>query len=136
MLRKYFLIGYILFSSGIFAQEISFNTFEDLVEYYSNRGYTLTDQNVIVLAVNYFLQSNSPEDIKDMTPLIMGNNPVYWYLYINLPPERDIPNILVAAFHKFNDIEYTFYKINENMETVAQQSFNIDGEYVRFKLFH
>jgi len=58
------------------------------------------------------------------------------YIYINLPPERNIPNIAVGAFYTFTNVEYQFYKINVNMETIEERSYIINGKNERFKVFY
>jgi hypothetical protein len=139
MLRKIFLILFLLLYSNLTGQETSINTLEDLIVYYSDKGYSLCNPEInppLVISVNYFLSKYPNTNIEGVVPLIMGNNPVYWFIFINLSPERNMPNILVAAYHKFNDIEYIFYKINENMATVEERLFIINGQNERFKLFY
>ena len=135
MRKRIVFIILIFVTSNLFSQEPVFNSLDELMEFYINRGYTLSDPNVnppIVAAVLYFMEKYPDIEIKSLTPIFAD----YLFIYINYSLGDNIPNNATGAIHTFNGVEYQFYKINYNMEITEERIYPINGQNVRFKVFY
>ena len=135
MRKRIVFIILILVASNLFSQELVFNSLDELMEFYINRGYTLSDPNVnspITVAVLYFMEKNPNIEIKSLTPIFAD----YLFIYINYSLGDNIPNIATGAIRTFNGVEYQFYKINYNTEITEERIYLINGQNVRFNVFY
>ncbi|MDR0604408.1 MAG: hypothetical protein LBG80_08925 [Bacteroidales bacterium] len=110
-----------------------------LNESMTKNGYVNFDINQrpgISVAIDNYLMKNPLESLKEITPLIMGENPVYWLIYINRNENKDIANFACIVYITYNNIQYAYYKINEKMIFNEERIFEINGNEETFKIFY